>query len=147
MVWSPSLSTATPSANVPYWWWASRLAAPTTLFLPVLAAWPFLDHSLPASVWKFRVLLSLGAIVVFGFVGIVKQARLERELAHANDELLDASLTDLLTGVRNRRFFANSIQAEGAAGPALVCGQRSPRPSQSRSGFLFDRYRPLQAGQ
>jgi diguanylate cyclase (GGDEF)-like protein len=95
-----------------YWRWASRLAAPTTLFLPVLAAWSFLDHSLPASVWKFRVLLSLGAIVVFGFVGIVKQARLERELAHANDELLDASLTDLLTGVRNRRFFANSIQAE-----------------------------------
>jgi diguanylate cyclase (GGDEF)-like protein len=95
-----------------YWRWASRLAAPVTLALPVLAAWSFLDRSLPASVWTFRVVLSLAAVVVFAFVGIVKQARLEKELANANHELLDASLTDLLTGVRNRRFFANSIDAD-----------------------------------
>jgi diguanylate cyclase (GGDEF)-like protein len=95
-----------------YWRWASRLAAPVTLVLPVLAAWALLDHSLPVAVWKFRVLLSLAAVVVFAFVGIVKQARLERELANANRELLDASLTDLLTGVRNRRFFTNSIEAD-----------------------------------
>jgi diguanylate cyclase (GGDEF)-like protein len=95
-----------------FWLWASRMAAPITLLLPLLAAWSFLDHSLPNSVWKFRVLLSLAAVVVFAFVGIVKQARLERELANANRELLDASLTDLLTGVRNRRFFTNSIEAD-----------------------------------
>jgi len=95
-----------------YWRWASRLAAPVTLILPLLAAWSFLDQSLPNSVWKFRVVLSLAAVVVFAFVGIVKQARLEKELANANHELLDASLTDLLTGVRNRRFFTNSIEAD-----------------------------------
>jgi diguanylate cyclase (GGDEF)-like protein len=95
-----------------YWLWASRLAAPVTLILPLLAAWSFLDRSLPNSVWKFRVVLSLAAIVVFAFVGIVKEARLETELANANRELLDASLTDLLTGVRNRRFFTNSIEAD-----------------------------------
>jgi diguanylate cyclase (GGDEF)-like protein len=82
------------------------------LILPLLAAWSFLDRSLPNSVWKFRVVLSLAAGVVFAFVGIVKQARLEKELANANHELLDASLTDLLTGVRNRRFFTNSIEAD-----------------------------------
>jgi len=82
------------------------------LILPLLAAWSFLDRSLPNSVWKFRVVLSLAAVVVFEFVGIVKQARLEKELANANHELLDASLTDLLTGVRNRRFFTNSIEAD-----------------------------------
>jgi len=49
---------------------------------------------------------------VFAFVGIVKHARLEEELANANHELLDASLTDLLTGVRNRRFFTNSVEAD-----------------------------------
>lgn len=92
-----------------YWRWASRLAAPVTVILPLLAAWSFLDRSLPNSVWKFRVVLSLAAVVVFAFVGILKQARLERELANANHELLDASLTDLLTGARNRRFFTNSI--------------------------------------
>ena len=95
-----------------YWRWASRLAAPVTLILPLLAAWSFLDRNLPNSVWKFRVVVSLVAVVVFGFVGIVKQSRLEKELANANHELLDASLTDLLTGVRNRRFFANTIEAD-----------------------------------
>jgi len=95
-----------------YWLWASRLAAPLTLFLPGLAAWSFMDRSLPAPVWQFRVFLSLAAVVVFAFVGIVKQARLERELANANLELLDASVTDMLTGVRNRRYFTNSIEAD-----------------------------------
>ncbi len=95
-----------------YWRWASRLATPFTIVLPLLAAWSFLDRSLPVSVWQFRVFLSLAAVVVFAAVGIVKQARLEKELARANHELLDASLTDLLTGVRNRRFFSNSIDAD-----------------------------------
>jgi diguanylate cyclase (GGDEF)-like protein len=98
--------------NERYWRWASRLAAPVTLILPLVAAWSFLDRSLPNSVWKFRVVLSLAAVVVFAFVGFVKQARLEKELANANHELLDASLTDLLTGVRNRRFFTHSIEAD-----------------------------------
>lgn len=95
-----------------YWLWASRLAAPVTAFLPLLAAWTFLDQSLPAPVLKFRILLTLAAIVMIAFVGIVKQVRLEEELANANRELLDASVTDLLTGVRNRRFFSNSIEAD-----------------------------------
>ncbi len=95
-----------------YWLWASRLAAPVTAFLPLLAAWTFLDRGLPAPVMKFRILLTLAAIVMIAFVGIVKQVRLEEELANANRELLDASVTDLLTGVRNRRFFSNSIEAD-----------------------------------
>ncbi len=95
-----------------YWAWASRLAAPVTLILPLLAAWSFLDAGLPHAVSAFRVVLSLAAVVVLAFVGIVKQARLERELANANQELLEASLTDLLTGVRNRRFFTNSIETD-----------------------------------
>jgi len=95
-----------------YWRWASRVAAPVTLILPLLAAWSFLDRSLPNAVWQFRVMLSLAAVVVFASVGIVKQVRLESELANANRELLDASLTDVLTGVRNRRFFANSIETD-----------------------------------
>jgi len=93
-----------------YWRWASRLAAPVTVILPLLAAWSFFDRSLPALVLQFRVALTLAAVVVFASVGILKQARLESALANANQELLDASLTDLLTGARNRRFFTNSIE-------------------------------------
>jgi diguanylate cyclase (GGDEF)-like protein len=95
-----------------YWRWASRLAAPIILILPLLAAWSFLDRNLPSSVWKFRVILSLVAVVVFALVGMVKQNRLEKELADAIHELRDASLTDLLTGIRNRRFFANTIATD-----------------------------------
>ena len=109
-----------------YWRWASRLATPITLILPLLAAWSFLDRDLPSSVWKFRVVLSLVAVVVFTFVGIVKQARLEKELAHANHEMLDASLTDLLTGTRNRRFFATTIEADVQQALRSVTSDPSP---------------------
>ena len=95
-----------------YWRWASRLAAPIIMILPLLAALSFLDRNLPLPVSQFRVMLSLAAIVVFAFVGIVKQVRLEKELANANHELLDAALTDPLTGIRNRRFFVNSIKTD-----------------------------------
>jgi diguanylate cyclase (GGDEF)-like protein len=95
-----------------YWRRASRIAAPVTLVLPLIAAWSFLDQALPGPVRDFRVLLSLAAVVVFASVGIAKQAGLEKELANANRELLDASLTDPLTGVRNRRYFTNSIEAD-----------------------------------
>jgi diguanylate cyclase (GGDEF)-like protein len=95
-----------------YWRLASRLASPVSLILPVLTAWSFLDDGLPADIRKFRVLLSLVSVVMFVFIGIIKQARLENELAGANRELLDASLTDVLTGVRNRRFFTNSIESD-----------------------------------
>ena len=129
-----------------YWLWASRLAAPLTLILPLLAAWSFLDRSLPVPVWQFRVFLSLAAVVVFAFVGIVKQARLEKELANANLELLDASLTDMLTGVRNRRYFTNSIEAD-VRQVLRSFRQSIHRSSQSRSCLLSDRHRPLQEGQ
>jgi len=118
-----------------YWRWASRLAAPITLILPLLAAWSFLDRTLPTSVWNFRVVLSVGAVVVFAFVGIVKQARLENALAKANHELLDASVTDLLTGTRNRRFFANTIEAD--VQQTLRSFARDPSPDVNNRDLVF----------
>ena len=116
-----------------YWLWASRLAAPVTLVLPVLAALSFLDHTLPGMVRDFRVVLSLAAVVIFAFVGIVKQARLENELANANRDLLDASVTDQLTGVRNRRFFANSIEADAQQVLRWFASHSSSNPDSNPS--------------
>lgn len=93
-----------------YWRWASRLASPAALIVPLLAAVSFLDRSLPNSVLTFRVLLSLAAVGVFGLVSIMKHHRLESALAQVNRELLEASLTDPVTGTRNRRFFTHSIE-------------------------------------
>jgi diguanylate cyclase (GGDEF)-like protein len=107
----PVSETGDPESEQ-YWRRASRLAAPMILMLSLLATWSFLDRNLPSSVWTFRVVLSLVAIIIFASLGIVKQARLEKELAVANHELLDAAETDPLTGVRNRRFFNNSIEAD-----------------------------------
>ena len=118
-----------------YWRWAARLAAPIILILPLLAAWSFLDRNLPISVWKFRVVVSLVAVVVFALVGMVKQARLEKELAHAIHELRDASLTDLLTGIRNRRFFANTIESD--VQQALRSFMNNPSPDLRNRDLVF----------
>ncbi len=117
-----------------YWLWASRLAAPVTAFLPLLAVWTFLDRTLPAPVMKFRILLTLAAIVLIAFVGILKQVRLEKELANANRELLDASITDLLTGVRNRRFFSNTIEADVQQ---VLRSQASPTADEKNRDLVF----------
>ena len=95
-----------------YWMWSSRLAAPVRLTLPLLAGWAFLDTHVPEPVRAYRVLLTLAALVILGLVATTKQLRLDKELARANQELLEASLTDSLTGVHNRRFFTNSIASD-----------------------------------
>ncbi len=100
------------AADERYWMWWSRLAGPVRLLLPVLAAWAFLNHRVPDSIRDYRILVTLGALMVLGTVAIFKQLRLDRELMLANHDLLEASLTDALTGARNRRFFTASIDAD-----------------------------------
>ena len=99
-------------AQEKYWMWSSRLAAPVRLTLPLMAGWAFLDTHVPDNVRAYRVLLTLAALVILGLVATTKQLRLDKELARANQELLEASLTDSLTGVHNRRFLTNSIASD-----------------------------------
>lgn len=59
-------------------------------------------------------------------------AERNRELQEANRRLEEASLTDSLTGLHNRRFFLNEIEAD----LALVARQRQQEPSLA-SSYLF----------
>ena len=77
------------------------------------------------SIWARTLWAMLSVFAIWGFIQI-RTRTLERErhrleeavaarsaeLAQANRELQEAALTDPLTGVRNRRFFQSTIQAD-----------------------------------
>jgi diguanylate cyclase (GGDEF)-like protein len=90
--------------------WVSALAMAAAFSLPFLAAWSIYVSQAPAEVRNFRLFLTLTGIVVIGGLRSVKQQQLDRELGRANQELREASLTDLLTAAKNRRFFTTTIE-------------------------------------
>lgn len=93
--------------------YVSTLANIAAFSLPVLALWAaFFSNEAPYSVRRFRLALTLVTIVVIGALRTAKQYRLQSHLTRANQELREVSLTDLLTGVRNRRFFATTIESD-----------------------------------
>jgi len=90
----------------------ARLGMVAVLSLPVIAAWATLDRNTPPQVAEFRVLITLGTLLLMASLVFVKQHRLSAELATSNRALHEASVTDPLTGVRNRRFFDASIAGD-----------------------------------
>src|SRR5262249_12387329 len=89
--------------------WMSGLAGVTLLSLPVLAGWALYFSAAPVPVRNFRVALTLTTMMILGAMAWIKQHRLDKELARANRELREDSLTDVLTGARNRRFLNATI--------------------------------------
>lgn len=89
--------------------WISAMAMAVAGSLPLFALWAVLFSQAPIPVRSFRLLLTLATIVLMGGLRSWKQFALDDELGHANQELLEASFTDVLTGVRNRRFLATTI--------------------------------------
>lgn len=92
--------------------WVATLAMLALISLPAMAGLEVLNQSTPAPVTRFRILLTLATILVMAYLVFVKQHRLGLELGQANQVLEEASLTDPLTGVRNRRYFYASIEAD-----------------------------------
>lgn len=92
--------------------WVSGAATITILSLPVMAGWALYLSDAPIRVRNFRVLLTLATMVLMGGLAWLKQHRLDKELARANRDLREDSLTDVLTGARNRRFLASTIETD-----------------------------------
>ena len=106
----------------------TRLGMSAMLSLPVIGAWALLNRGAPWQVVQFRELVTLGTMLVMALLVFAKQQQLRADLAEANQVLQHASLTDPLTGVRNRRFFDATIS--GDAKQVL----RSYASSQESSG-------------
>lgn len=88
------------------------LALLAFLSLPIMAAWTLYASDTPTSVRNFRIILTLITMMTMGILTWTKQRRLDKQLAKANQELREDSLTDLLTGAKNRRYFAGTIAAD-----------------------------------
>jgi diguanylate cyclase (GGDEF)-like protein len=92
--------------------WMGNLANVAVLSLPILALYALLDPSLPARVSRFRVLVTLATMFLMALLLFLQHRRLNGELVRTNLVLQEASLTDPLTELRNRRFFSATIEAD-----------------------------------
>lgn len=106
---SPAPETA---ADESYGSWMANLAMVAVLSLPIVALYALLDRNLPRKVSDFRVLVTLATMFLMAFVLFIQHRRLNRELRRTNLVLQEASLTDPMTGLRNRRYFSATIETD-----------------------------------
>lgn len=92
--------------------WMANLAMIAVLSLPLLAVYALLDPTLPRPASYFRVEVALVTMFLMAFLLFVQHRHLNRELLRTNIVLQEASLTDPLTGLRNRRYFSATIEAD-----------------------------------
>ncbi len=106
---SPISETA---ADESYSAWMTNLAMIAVLSLPIIALYGLLDHRLAQEVSNFRVLVTLATMFLMALLLLIQHRRLNRELRRTNLVLQEASLTDPMTGLRNRRYFSATIDAD-----------------------------------
>jgi diguanylate cyclase (GGDEF)-like protein len=106
---SPSTERATDKS---YNSWLANLAMLAVLSLPIIAFYTLLDPRLPQQASRFRVLVTLATMFLMAFLLFIQHYRLNRKLQRTNVVLQEASLTDPLTGLRNRRYFSATIESD-----------------------------------
>lgn len=109
--------------------WMGTLAMLGVLSLPVLAGSALLDPHLPQKLSHFRVVITLATIFLMALLLFIQYRRLNRELRHTNRVLQEASLTDPLTGLRNRRYFSATIEADVGQALRSHADQQNPHTS------------------
>jgi len=117
--------------------WMSGMAVITILSLPAMAGWALYFSPAPAPVRNFRVLLTLITMMILGTLTWIKQHRLDKELARANRELREDSLTDVLTGARNRRFLNAMIDADVRQVTRSFSSSASPQAQRNRDLVFY----------
>ena len=84
------------------------------LSIPAFGAWASLRYQGSPAVMRFRELVTFGTVSIMALLVFAKKGQLDRQLARTNRVLQTASMTDFLTGVRNRRFFDAVIPGEAS---------------------------------
>lgn len=109
----PGLSPTPESAvDESYGSWMTYLAMLAVLSLPIIALYALLDRNLPHGVADFRVLVTLATMFLMALLLFIQHRRLNQELRRTNLVLEEASLTDPMTGLRNRRYFSATIESD-----------------------------------
>ena len=112
-LWGENLSPTPESAAAQsYTSWIANLAMTAVLSLPIIALAALLNPRLPKEASSFRVLVTLATMFLMASLLFIQHQRLNRELQRTNIVLEEASLTDPLTGLRNRRYFSATIEAD-----------------------------------
>jgi len=106
---SPTPETA---ADESYNSWMANLAMIAVLSLPIMAFYALVDRQLPPQAAQFRVLVTLTTIFMMALLLFIQHHRLNLELRRTNVVLQEASLSDPLTGLRNRRYFSATIESD-----------------------------------
>jgi diguanylate cyclase (GGDEF)-like protein len=92
----------------------SAVAIVAVLSLPVMIVFALLETGVPIEIVHFRVIVTAAAMFVMAGLVFLEEHLLHRELKRANLVLEESSTTDPLTGIRNRRFFSDTIQRDVA---------------------------------